>query len=362
MRKRYQNGRVVQSSDGRHWIGKWKEEGHDRSKVLGKVGKLSKSKAREAMARIVQPINERTPGTILANITVKTFVESTYFPFFERKWKRSTAMVNRDRVSHHIVGEFGGRELRTVSREELQQFLERKAALSFSTTAHLRWDLKQIFDLAEADGIVRVNPATVLFTPRECARPTHRSLSIKEVQDVLTLLPLRERLIAKLAIMAGMRPGEILALTRGSVDGRGAAIRARIYRGEIDTPKTAKSVRVAALSSTVREDLTAWLERDPNGDTTEWLFPSENPEKPLSRDNAIRRYIQPKLAPAGYGWVNFHVMRRTHSSLMRELGVDPKIVADQQGHTLDVNLNVYTESSIESRIAAVETLGSALVN
>jgi integrase len=82
----------------------------------------------------------------------------------------------------------------------------------------------------------------------------------------------------------------------------------------------------------------------------------------IGRDNAMRRYVHPKLAIAGYGWVNFHVMRRKHSSLMRELGVDPKIVADQQGHTLDVNLNVYTESSIESRIAAVETLGSALVD
>jgi integrase len=46
--------------------------------------------------------------------------------------------------------------------------------------------------------------------------------------------------------------------------------------------------------------------------------------------------------------VNFHVMRRTHSSLMRGLGVDPKIVADQQGHTLDVNLNVYTETSVNA--------------
>jgi integrase len=76
----------------------------------------------------------------------------------------------------------------------------------------------------------------------------------------------------------------------------------------------------------------------------------------------MRRYIRPKLEEAGYGWVDFHVMRRTHSSLMRELGVDPKIVADQQGHTLDVNLNVYTETALESRIEAVETLGSALVN
>ena len=52
----------------------------------------------------------------------------------------------------------------------------------------------------------------------------------------------------------------------------------------------------------------------------------------------------------------------THSSLMRELNVDPKLVADQQGHTLDVNINVYTQTSLESRIDAVNTLESALIN
>lgn len=56
----------------------------------------------------------------------------------------------------------------------------------------------------------------------------------------------------------------------------------------------------------------------------------------------------PKLAKVGLGWANFQVMRRTHSSLMKQLGVDPKLVADQLGHTLDVNQNVYTESPVET--------------
>jgi hypothetical protein len=47
---------------------------------------------------------------------------------------------------------------------------------------------------------------------------------------------------------------------------------------------------------------------------------------------------------------------------MRELDVDPKIVANQQGHTLDMNLNVYTKTSMESRINAVTQLESALVH
>ena len=59
-------------------------------------------------------------------------------------------------------------------------------------------------------------------------------------------------------------------------------------------------------------------------------------------------------------WANFHVMRRTHSNLMKELDVDPKFVADQQGHTLDVNLNVYTATSVDLRKKAVDKLENKL--
>ena len=134
------------------------------------------------------------------------------------------------------------------------------------------------------------------------------------------------------------------------------------YRGIIDTPKTQKSKRLAALSSGLCRDLDAWLNRDPDRKPEDWVFPSEKLTTPLAKDNAMLRYIPPTLKTIGFDWVDFHVLRRTHSSLMRELGVDPKVVADQQGHTLDVNLNVYTETSLESRIEAVEQLESAFVN
>ncbi len=70
--------------------------------------------------------------------------------------------------------------------------------------------------------------------------------------------------------------------------------------------------------------------------------------------------MQPKLEKVGLEWANFQVMRRTHSSLMRELNVDPKVVADQLGHTLDVNLNVYTKTNLGRLKEAVETFESAL--
>jgi hypothetical protein len=34
---------------------------------------------------------------------------------------------------------------------------------------------------------------------------------------------------------------------------------------------------------------------------------------------------------------------------MRDNNVDPKVVADQLGHSLDVNLNVYTQTALSLR-------------
>ena len=102
---------------------------------------------------------------------------------------------------------------------------------------------------------------------------------------------------------------------------------------------------------------------------SEWLFPSENPDKPLNEENAwgwrvqkgkYQTGIKPALKKAGLGWVNFQVLRRTHSTLMRDLNVDPKLVADQFGHTVDVNLNVYTSTMLERRLEAVQVLETAV--
>jgi len=46
---------------------------------------------------------------------------------------------------------------------------------------------------------------------------------------------------------------------------------------------------------------------------------------------------------------------------MRELDVDPKVVSDQLGNTLDVNLNVYTESNLGRRKEAANALEAALI-
>jgi hypothetical protein len=91
-----------------------------------------------------------------------------------------------------------------------------------------------------------------------------------------------------------------------------------------------------------------------------WVFPSETGKTPVSRDNIWRRRIGPKLEAAGRDWVDFHVMCRTHATLINDIHDEPKMVADQIGHTVDVNQNVYTRASVGRRKVAVDALELAL--
>ena len=74
-------------------------------------------------------------------------------------------------------------------------------------------------------------------------------MTLDEVRRLFSVLDIRERLIAKLAVLAGMRPGEIFGLKWERLGSEYADIRQRVYRGDVDPPKSVRSVRFAALSN-----------------------------------------------------------------------------------------------------------------
>ena len=77
-------------------------------------------------------------------------MNTTYLPFYRRKWKLSTRVTNEDRLRAHLTPLFDKRSLASLTRNELQDLLEGKARTgrSHSVVAHLRWDLCQILRMA----------------------------------------------------------------------------------------------------------------------------------------------------------------------------------------------------------------------
>lgn len=358
-RKRFQRGSLTtRKREGKnYWFAQWREEGDHRTKELGLCSKVNRIAAESLLQEILRPINEGVERRESTKSTLEQFVELVYLPVYLRKWKPSTAETEIPRIKFHLVRPLGERLMRSITREELQDLLDRTGRVcGRSVIDHLRFRLRSIFALALSEGVVDRNPATTLFTPRQFkAGREKRVMTADQTRILLNALALREQVIARLAIWEGMRPGEILALKLGDVGSECVWVRRRLYKGDLDDPKSKRSARQVALTTGTIILLRMWIEKATITDKDAWLFPSEN-GKPLRRDNVWLRYMYPWLKPIGLEWATFQVMRRTFATLSKKAGVNAHTRSAQMGNTVNVNENEYAVATFEEKLAAVRLL------
>jgi integrase len=344
------------------WVAQWSELGGKRSKVLGRFADLSKSQAETMLAQILQPINEKAGHHAPAIYTFGQYVSTAFLPACRNKWKESTRSTSEADIMRYLVPAFDTTLLNAISREQMQGFLNQMAEkLSESVVAHLRWHLNAIFKMAQSDGAVPFNHAAALFNPPCKPEPVKRVLTKEDVRQALSILDVRERLVFRMAVFNGMRPGEIFAVQLGKLSSNSLVVDQRIYGSHLDTPKGRKgrrTERLVALSPGTVRDLGLWRKFLGDGSEGAFLFPSETGQTPLRPNNHWKREMRPRLEKVGLGWVNFQVLRRTHASLSRKAKVDDKVSADQRGHGLGVSLSVYAISDLEQKIDAVTKLES----
>jgi integrase len=340
------------------------DRGERRYSTLGWASEMNKGVADEKCQEFMRGINggDRTPGPTRPT-TVKEFLDQVYLPFYRGKWKESTAGTSENRIQHHIVKDLGGRRLDDLSLVPLQKFLDAKAdvGLSHSVVDHLRWDLSSMLEMAVSEKVIPVNPATALYTPKAAKKGVGRAMSAKEVERAIEALDFREKVILHLAIFAGARPGELLAIQRQQVTSAASVIEIhrRVYRGKFADPKSGL-IRTIAVPPRSAALLREWMEKAVEPDPGTFVFAGETGQ-PLWRSSLLDDHIKAKLEPIGLGWVNFQVMRRTHASLGHKAKVDPKVAADQRGHGIGVALDVYTKSSIKDRATAAKRLEASVL-
>src|SRR5262249_19803489 len=129
------------------------------------------------------------------------------------------------------------------------------------------------------------------------------------------------------------------------------------YRGNVEPPKNGRTRLVGVefeIFERVERRIDGLPERGPEG----WIFPSEKILTPFRPDNVLRSSIYPRLEPLGLKSINFAVLRRSHSTLHQARGTDPKIIADQQGHGLDVHMTEYVDSHLDRKREATSALWS----
>lgn len=354
MRIRHQAGSVQDVSGGKKkkWALKyWDADGKRRTHTLEAK---TKSAAKDEAAAYLVPVNrERESRAVGSAMTLGAYAEHVYIPFGLLKWKASTAITTPQRVRQHIVaGELSGVPISKLDRTKMQAFLSARSLSSRSVVSKLRFDLNAICQLAVADGIMARNQAESLYTPRTCAGPKQPVMTADQVRQALACLDIRERAFCRLAIYAGMRPGEIIALRWSDIENGEALADDRFYKGVRDTTKNDK-VRGVALSPSVTADLINWRAFALD---SEFVFASEARTTPVKYENLWQRNIRPRFAKIGLAWADFRCMRRTNSTLMKAAGADSKVSADNRGHGLRVAMEEYTHSTKEQKAEAVGKL------
>jgi len=358
--------KVVKDRHGvKVWRLQWREHGRGRTRILGKFADMSRADADAVRKKILAPLAARREAESASAVTLMRYVEDEYLTVRSRKWKDSTRATTEQIIRTHILADLGGRSLglASITRRELQGHLDRKAdsELSFSVVDHVHWQLLAIITMAEADGVVMINPAKGLVTPRCKPAREKRTISVDAIRRAQMVLEIRERLIFRLAVSEGMRPGEIVGLQVGDYRPDGMIhVERRIYRGKVDTPKSLKSRRPIPPTEVTCMLLKQWLELLQDSSEGAWLFPSEAGNTPLSYSNVFRRRIQPTLARVGLGAVNFQVLRRTWVTEFSQVERDPNVRAQLAGHSVDVHENEYRQPQAAVLRRSVKRMGKHL--
>jgi integrase len=360
--RRFQHGSLCDSPDGKRWIVKfYYAPGKQTTKTLGPKTQISRRQAEMMREELVRPLNQ-SPFRGLGEDTFENFVENVFLPMKREsgEWRENTEKESSREIRLHLIPELGEVPFDELTPALLRALLKKKAEQGLRRQAlnHLKGYLTDICKCAVSEGYLQNTISEGLKAPVKLARPSDIKLTVRLEQyaEAWELLGERERLCFDLVMFAGMRESEVFALWCGDIKEEGIEIERSWYKGRYEPPKTPKSQRIVGVPDEILERVTSWVAALPVHGPKDCIFPSTKLVTPIWPESVLRLYVRPKLQPAKLDWINFAVLRRSHSTLHKQRNSDLKIIADQQGHGMRTHLDSYVQSGVTERKAEAAKL------
>ena len=363
-RPRYQQG-CLRKRGKRNpvWVGCYRDDvitdderrvRRQRSVILGRVCDLSKRQALQRLSERLAAINQgkQKPERL---ITFERFVLERWEPSLYPTLRHSTQRNYRWYVRRHLLPFFGPMRLPEIGAADVQLFISRKSKqIAPKTIICLRNLLSKIFNTAKLWEYVSGNPAQGTQVPALVDTRERRTLTPQQIHALLAELTEPYRTMVFLAVLSGLRRGEIFGLRWRYVDfvGRSVTVAECSYQGHSAPPKTRASRRKVFLSDEVFEAL-ARLRPD-QVQPDDMIFHS-NVGTPLNPEHLRNRVLNPACDRAKILRVGWHTFRYTYATWAEATGESIKALQAQLGHTDSrVTLDVYTQPmpDAQRRVAA----------
>jgi integrase len=287
---------------------------------------------------------------------------SVTFESFLEKWKKrkrnqieESTYIRYERLCRlHILPAIGKMKLQKIDTLTVQNLIDylasehhfaKKSCLLVTTI------LKDVFRRAIIEGLVKVNPVQEIDLPKT----SNVEMIIWDQEDVDLFLSLRnERNISKyytailMALLTGMRKGEILGLAWDSIDFENNIIFiSQILESDgskLSKRTKSKKFRQVLIPDLLKHELIRYKKFQKNDSPTNpdnLVFCTRRGKRVIPNtlndvlDSFCTKYNLPRM--------KFHDLRHTHATMLIKENVNIKVIQERLGHSSpSITLNIYS--------------------
>lgn len=347
--------------------------------------------------------NTTTPQSVM---TVAQFVEQFFIPEHVMMKKAHTRLFYRSRLKDvltpdRVVRAFGKKSegyakkyknarveikgwpylddvrLRDLDQSHVQRVIAAAMGRDYSpaTVNHIRTVCSAIVTYAKEKRFFRGdNPAESVRTPAVEPVKDLRALTLEEAKTVLGQMQYPEYHISVISILTSMNIAEICGLQWkrvnitdrfATVDGETlppftVLVRKQWNLGKLDTTKRKSRKRALPIPPIMLSILAELKQREKYTSPDDYVLVSRK-GTPVDAHNLANRKLKTIGKKLDMPWLSWHVLRRTHTTILDEMGMELSDRVAMMGHGDAAMTMKYTKTSLDRRRVLVNQLDDQLL-
>lgn len=366
-----------------------------KGKRIRKTKTIEAKDEKEAAVKLNEFIQELEKGTSLDahKLSLQEFLEIWLKDYAEKTLRKKTFICYQQFIQSRIVPALGHIKLQKLSPIHLVKFynnlaedgiredkvtvngkrVKKSGGLKDSTILKYHRVISSALQDAVEWQLILNNPCERLKPPKiERKKAKHYDeQTVRQLFKALESEPIKYRTIVMLAVVTGMRRGEIMALQWTDIDGNKIDINKAVYYvpGEqgIDEVKNYSSNRIVVIPQFMVELLKqykAWQLQDKikcaefwqnNHGKSDFLF--TNSTGKLMHVNTISSWFPEFLKRHDLPELTFHGLRHSAASILLDGGLNLKALSEILGHANGITtINLYTHKLKTADDKAVEIM------
>ena len=285
----------------------------------------------------------------------------TLFDFVAQWLPVAKNNVTRHTYNHYthifelLTDDCGDKMISSIRPFDIKKAWAKMDGMSQSYINKAHYLYSSMFDSAIEEGYCRVNPVkTKTAKPHKGTKGTHRCLTDEEI-NLIETTPHRMQTTAMFMLKAGLRRGEVLALTKNDIHDDRIYISKAVHfgnnQGELGKTKTDSSVRSVPLFAPLKPFV---------DDIVNYAYTTKDGRLATKKsfEQCWKSYLYCLSEKAGHP-ISFrcHDCRHTFITKARDKGIDIHIVMNWVGHSSErMILQIYDHPSEDREVNAVKMM------